>query len=120
MLLFGHKDDDGDSDTWSLCVFHLICSSIHDHTDSHCFMKLLQGQLKETLFHWPDTKSQGAMVQKSQRIIQENKVAYINGEEPDRVWIVVTGISLVLRRYRSVVEGSSGERDPSRRAASKA
>ncbi|XP_034727667.1 cysteine dioxygenase type 1 isoform X1 [Etheostoma cragini] len=53
-------------------------SSIHDHTDSHCFMKLLQGQLKETLFEWPDNKSQGEMVQKSQRILQENKVAYIN------------------------------------------
>ncbi|XP_038559343.1 cysteine dioxygenase type 1 isoform X2 [Micropterus salmoides] len=53
-------------------------SSIHDHTNSHCFMKLLQGQLKETLFGWPDVKSQGDMVQKSQRILQENKVAYIN------------------------------------------
>ncbi|XP_034397568.1 cysteine dioxygenase type 1 [Cyclopterus lumpus] len=53
-------------------------SSIHDHTDSHCFMKLLQGQLKETLFHWPESKSQGPMVQKSQRILQENTVAYIN------------------------------------------
>lgn len=66
--------------------FNLIClcwgeghgSSIHDHTDSHCFMKLLQGQLKETLFEWPENKSQGEMVQKSERILQENKVAYIN------------------------------------------
>ncbi|KAF0034053.1 hypothetical protein F2P81_014119 [Scophthalmus maximus] len=55
-------------------------SSIHDHTNSHCFMKLLQGQLKETLFDWPDTKSLGDMVQRSQRILQENKVAYINGD----------------------------------------
>ncbi|KAM7391382.1 hypothetical protein PAMP_022077 [Pampus punctatissimus] len=53
-------------------------SSIHDHTDSHCFMKMLQGQLKETLFEWPDSKSHGDMVQKSQRILQENKSAYIN------------------------------------------
>ncbi|XP_047448428.1 cysteine dioxygenase type 1 [Mugil cephalus] len=53
-------------------------SSIHDHTDSHCFMKLLKGQLKETLFDWPDRKSHGDMVQKSQRILQENRVAYIN------------------------------------------
>lgn len=51
-------------------------------------MKLLQGQLKETLFDWPDSKSQGDMVQKSQRILQENKVAYINGEKPDSVLIV--------------------------------
>ncbi|CAL8250967.1 unnamed protein product [Boreogadus saida] len=53
-------------------------SSIHDHTDSHCFMKLLQGQLKETLFEWPSAKTKGDMVQKSQRVLQENQVAYIN------------------------------------------
>lgn len=66
-----------ESDTVCLC-FLTLCSSIHDHTDSHCFMKMLQGQLKETLFEWPDNKSQGDMVQKSQRILQENEVAYIN------------------------------------------
>lgn len=65
------------------CLFFAICSSIHDHTDSHCFMKLLQGQLKETLFEWPENNSHGDMVQKSQRILQENKCAYINGEEQD-------------------------------------
>uniref|UniRef100_A0AAY4DQD3 Cysteine dioxygenase n=1 Tax=Denticeps clupeoides TaxID=299321 RepID=A0AAY4DQD3_9TELE len=53
-------------------------SSIHDHTDSHCFMKLLQGQLKETLFEWPGGRAQGTMVQKSQRVLQENQCAYIN------------------------------------------
>ncbi|XP_061585407.1 cysteine dioxygenase type 1 [Cololabis saira] len=53
-------------------------SSIHDHTDSHCFMKMLQGQLKETLYDWPEGKSQGDMVKKSDRILEENKVAYIN------------------------------------------
>lgn len=76
--------------------FCTICSSIHDHTDSHCFMKLLQGQLKETLFNWPEGKSKGDMVQKSQRILQENKVAYINGENPGRVPIVFSA-SLVFR-----------------------
>lgn len=64
-----------------VCVFFTTCSSIHDHTDSHCFMKLLQGQLKETLFEWPEGKSHGDMVQRSQRVLQENKCAYINGEE---------------------------------------
>lgn len=42
-------------------------------------MKLLEGQLKETLFEWPDRKSHGDMVQKSQRILLENQCAYING-----------------------------------------
>ncbi|XP_038852824.1 cysteine dioxygenase type 1-like [Salvelinus namaycush] len=55
-------------------------SSIHDHTDSHCFMKMLQGELKETLFEWPNNKTQdvGDMVQKSQKILKENQCAYIN------------------------------------------
>lgn len=64
----------------SVCVLCSTCSSIHDHSDSHCFLKLLQGQLKETLFEWPDSKAHGDMVQKSQRILQENQCAYINGK----------------------------------------
>ncbi|CAB3262102.1 unnamed protein product [Arctia plantaginis] len=29
-------------------------SSIHDHADSHCFMKLLSGNLEEVIYDWPD------------------------------------------------------------------
>ncbi|XP_003223077.1 cysteine dioxygenase type 1 [Anolis carolinensis] len=53
-------------------------SSIHDHTDSHCFMKILQGNLKETLFEWPDKKAVGEMQKKSERVLKENRCAYIN------------------------------------------
>lgn len=28
-------------------------SSVHDHSDAHCFVKVLDGQLKETMFNWP-------------------------------------------------------------------
>jgi cysteine dioxygenase len=28
-------------------------SAIHDHTDSHCFVKVLQGELMETRYAWP-------------------------------------------------------------------
>lgn len=73
------------SHTVTRCVSEFLCvfyhrSSIHDHTDSHCFLKLLQGQLKETLFEWPDQKGSppGGMVQKSQQILLENQCAYIN------------------------------------------
>ncbi|XP_005557607.1 cysteine dioxygenase type 1 isoform X1 [Macaca thibetana thibetana] len=51
--------------------------SIHDHTNSHCFLKMLQGNLKETLFAWPDKKS-NEMVKKSERVLRENQCAYIN------------------------------------------
>jgi len=30
-------------------------SSVHDHSDAHCFVKVLDGQLKETMFDWPST-----------------------------------------------------------------
>ncbi|KAJ6669687.1 hypothetical protein lerEdw1_000236 [Lerista edwardsae] len=53
-------------------------SSIHDHTDSHCFMKILQGNLKETLFAWPGKKGTGEMIKKSERVLKENQCAYIN------------------------------------------
>ncbi|KAH0628145.1 hypothetical protein JD844_008928 [Phrynosoma platyrhinos] len=53
-------------------------SSIHDHTDSHCFMKILQGNLKETLFEWPDKKGVGEMQKKSERVLKKNQCAYIN------------------------------------------
>ncbi|XP_010015197.1 PREDICTED: cysteine dioxygenase type 1 [Nestor notabilis] len=53
-------------------------SSIHDHTDSHCFMKILQGNLKETLFKWPEKKGNGEMIKKSERVLRENQCAYIN------------------------------------------
>ncbi|XP_006081197.2 cysteine dioxygenase type 1 isoform X1 [Myotis lucifugus] len=52
-------------------------SSIHDHTNSHCFLKMLQGNLKETLFAWPDKKS-NEMIKKSERVLRENQCAYIN------------------------------------------
>ncbi|XP_061116473.1 cysteine dioxygenase type 1 [Conger conger] len=53
-------------------------SSIHDHTDSHCFMKMLQGQLKETRYEWPADSTQTEMRMKSQSILRENECAYIN------------------------------------------
>uniref|UniRef100_A0A6I8NYQ5 Cysteine dioxygenase n=1 Tax=Ornithorhynchus anatinus TaxID=9258 RepID=A0A6I8NYQ5_ORNAN len=52
-------------------------SSIHDHTNSHCFLKMLQGSLKETLFEWPDKKS-NEMMKRSERVLRENQCAYIN------------------------------------------
>ncbi|XP_019743305.1 cysteine dioxygenase type 1 [Hippocampus comes] len=51
-------------------------SSIHDHSNSHCFMKMLQGELKETLFDWP--KGEDEMTEKSHRMLENNSVAYIN------------------------------------------
>lgn len=53
----------------------LICwgeghgSAIHDHSDSHCFMKMLKGELCETRYAWP----------KNHQFIENNKDGDING-----------------------------------------
>ena len=47
-------------------------NSIHDRTDSHGFLNMLQGNPKETLFFKLQFK-------KFERILRENQCAYING-----------------------------------------
>ncbi|XP_041086180.1 cysteine dioxygenase type 1-like isoform X2 [Polyodon spathula] len=54
-------------------------SSIHDHTNSHCFLKLLQGRLKETLYDWPEDQRCKQELQKRCEInFEENQCTYIN------------------------------------------
>lgn len=63
-------------------------SSIHDHSDSHCCMKILEGELKETMYDWPEDRDCRAeegeeigsdgMKKKSARLLGQGKVAYIN------------------------------------------
>ena len=72
-------------------------SSIHDHTDSHCFVKVLDGTLLETRFAWPNGTSQspsqsadeeeidGAvndapLAEIGQETYKRNGVTYINDE----------------------------------------
>lgn len=69
-------------------------SSIHSHMDSHCFMKILAGQLVETKFAWPTstltssgvdsdgekdtTVLEEPMVQTGCHVYEKEMVAYIN------------------------------------------
>ncbi|XP_056141270.1 cysteine dioxygenase type 1 [Lampris incognitus] len=55
-------------------------SSIHDHSKAHCFMKMLQGSLKETRFDWPKDDLRKEMVQRDVQILNNNQVAYISDE----------------------------------------
>lgn len=41
-----------------LCWSESQGSSIHDHADAHCFVKVLDGTLTETLFDWPSSESE--------------------------------------------------------------
>ncbi|KAF9956331.1 Cysteine dioxygenase [Modicella reniformis] len=75
-------------------------SAIHDHSGSHCLMKILDGRLQETLYHWPDKvinesdnpdsgmgsdnsddeekEKDAAMKIKKETILKRNKVAYMH------------------------------------------
>ncbi|CAH0551607.1 unnamed protein product [Brassicogethes aeneus] len=52
-------------------------SSIHDHSNSHCFMKILQGSLDEIKFAWPKEKGQ-QLEEIERKKIELNQVAYMN------------------------------------------
>lgn len=63
-----------------LRIFFLNFSSIHDHADSHCFLKVLDGRLKETQFPWPsESEPEKPIEPKGSRFYETNEVNYING-----------------------------------------
>lgn len=68
-----------------LLVWNPGCGSlIHDHSNSHCIMKVLKGSLKETLYNWPDQKlvqhgESSPLVVQKETMFQENEVTYISG-----------------------------------------
>jgi cysteine dioxygenase len=53
-------------------------SPIHDHADAHCFMKMLDGELKEVRFDWPSGSAQ-ELHETSSTVLKVNEVSYING-----------------------------------------
>jgi len=56
-------------------------STIHDHSNSHCFMKMLDGSLSETLYNWPteeEKSSNAAMKPIRSTRLKKGSVAYIN------------------------------------------
>ncbi|KAH8279131.1 hypothetical protein KR026_002062 [Drosophila bipectinata] len=70
-------------------------SSVHDHADSHCFMKMLKGDLREKRYEYPNRSGRDTarthhpdgeidsreLVEIGETPIAVNDVAYINGEE---------------------------------------
>ena len=56
-------------------------SSIHDHTNAHCFVKVLSGTLRETMFAWPqDSEEETEMTKLSCSDYPKDGVAYICGQ----------------------------------------
>jgi cysteine dioxygenase len=67
-----------------LCWAESQGSSIHNHSNSHCFMKCIQGTLIETKYAWPkdddeeDENKEHPMHLISRTVLKEGEVAYIN------------------------------------------
>ncbi|XP_061180546.1 cysteine dioxygenase type 1-like [Saccostrea echinata] len=56
-------------------------SSIHDHANAHCFMKVLDGHAQEELFEWPsESEDMVSMTPKGKNLYKRNEVAYISDE----------------------------------------
>ncbi|KAF2183222.1 cysteine dioxygenase type I [Zopfia rhizophila CBS 207.26] len=57
-------------------------SPIHDHANAHCIMKILKGQLKETLYSWPTVQlnndEECPLKVKKETIYHENEVTYMS------------------------------------------
>ncbi|XP_022646688.1 cysteine dioxygenase type 1-like [Varroa jacobsoni] len=60
-----------------LCWSGSVKSSIHDHADAHCFMRLLAGDLTEVRYDWPHGK---AMQLRDESTMLPGDVCYINNE----------------------------------------
>lgn len=59
-----------------LCWNEDQASSIHDHANAHCFMKMATGSLVESLYSWPSEDSPMHCTKNSE--IETNGVTYIN------------------------------------------
>lgn len=71
----GFKVDWGDK-----CTDEFLTYSIHDHTDSHCFVKVLEGNLLESRFAWPEgDDKEGPMAETGSELYKLNGVTYISG-----------------------------------------
>jgi hypothetical protein len=65
----------------ALCWGESHGSSIHDHSNSHCFVKILEGELQETMYNWPsESDGETHMTAREVNRYKRDGVTYINGE----------------------------------------
>ena len=74
-------EGNGKFNLMALCWGEGHGSSIHDHADSHCFVKILDGVLRETLFEWPsESEGETHMMKKDQTDFKKEGVTYMCGK----------------------------------------
>merc|ERR1712025_138145 len=57
-------------------------SAIHDHADSHCFVRVLDGTVKETKYHWPEEKIEedGSLAEQGVEHYEPGGVTYMSDQ----------------------------------------
>ncbi|KAI3382746.1 hypothetical protein SNEBB_007299 [Seison nebaliae] len=63
-----------------LCWSEGQASSIHDHTNASCFMKIMKGTLIEDRYEWPKINSNTGMKLFQSTKLETDQVAYINDD----------------------------------------
>lgn len=65
-----------------LCWAEGNASTIHDHANAHCFVKVLGGGIRETRYFWPHEKltEEGKMFEKERTNCKVNDVTYMSDE----------------------------------------
>ncbi|KJH44251.1 cysteine dioxygenase type I [Dictyocaulus viviparus] len=64
-----------------LCWGPGMCTNIHDHSGSHCFVKVLEGQLKETRFAFPSEGVEGKpLCPIGESVVSLNDVSYMSDQ----------------------------------------
>lgn len=72
-------------------------SSVHDHSGSHCFVKVLEGNLQETVFDWPSESDPDSPLQETRRVVLgKDEVTYMSGKMSAYTYILY-----LLREYTS-------------------
>lgn len=72
-------EGNGKYNLMALCWGESHGSSIHDHSNSHCFVKMLDGQLQETRYNWPtECEGETQMNPREVNIYEKDQVTYIN------------------------------------------
>jgi cysteine dioxygenase len=73
-------------------------SAIHNHEGQDCWMAVLEGEVEELRYAWPDERSPGPLRAKNAFAFQSGEVAFIRDE---------MGLHLVRPAARSVVGGTT-------------
>jgi len=65
-----------------MCWPESVSSAVHDHADSHCFMRILAGNARETRYWWPKDlcAEDGSLLEMSRRKLESGQTAYMSDE----------------------------------------